>query len=318
MPVSDKKREYGTRLVELLESSRSIIFVGADNVGSKQIQDVRMALRGEGTMLMGKNTTIRRIIQDYLDRKPSAPFGALLEHVVGNIGFIFTNGDVAKLRDTVQSYRVPAPARVGAAAPDDVFIEPGPTGCDPGQTAWFQALHIPTKINKGQIEMISRVHLVKKGERVNDSSAALLQKLNIKPFSYSLIVTKVYENGDVFDAAVLDITESSMIEKLMRAAGFVAAISLELGIPTLASVTHSVNNAYKAVLSIGLGTSYKFPGVTKFEEFFADPSKFIVAAPVAAGAVAAAPAAAVEEEEEEEEESVEGAGGLFGDSDSDS
>ena len=59
----------------------------------------------------------------------------------------------------ITSNKVPAPARVGSVAPVDVFVEPGPTGCDPGQTAWFQALNIPTKINKGQIEMISRVSL---------------------------------------------------------------------------------------------------------------------------------------------------------------
>ena len=77
-----------------------------------------------------------------------------------------------------------APARSGTVAPCDVIVPAGPTGCDPGQTAFFQALAIPTKIAKGQIEIISDVKLITLGEKVGSSEAALLQKLNIKPFSY--------------------------------------------------------------------------------------------------------------------------------------
>jgi ribosomal protein L10 len=58
MPVSDKKREFGKRLLSLLTSSRAVLIVSADNVGSKQIQDVRRGLRGDATMLMGKNVSL--------------------------------------------------------------------------------------------------------------------------------------------------------------------------------------------------------------------------------------------------------------------
>mmetsp|Transcript_27727 Transcript_27727/g.64217 ORF Transcript_27727/g.64217 Transcript_27727/m.64217 type:complete len:314 (-) Transcript_27727:171-1112(-) len=312
MPVSDKKREFGKRLINLFTTSRAVLIVSADNVGSKQIQDVRRALRGDATMLMGKNTTIRRVLRDYLMKNPKSPLRAIVDYIEGNIGFIFTNGDVGKIREKVEAFEVPAPARVGSVAPADVFIEPGPTGCDPGQTSWFQALNIPTKINRGQVEMIARVHMIKEGEKVTDSAAALLQKLNIRPFSYALKGQVVYDNGEVFDAAVLDISEQDLVNKILFGARAVAALGLEVGLPTRASVVHSVNNAYKAVLSIGLGTAYKFAAVKKFEDFLANPGAF---APAAASAAPAA-AAAVEEEEEEEEESVGGAAGMFGGSSS--
>jgi len=313
MPVSDRKRAYGKRLIELMESHRAILVVSVDNVGSKQIQDVRMALRDDATILMGKNTTIRRVLRDYFARNPDSPHRGLLDYVNGNIGFVFTDGDVAKVRETILSFKVPAPARPGSAAPDDVFIEPGPTGCDPGQTAWFQALNIPTKIQRGQIEMIARVHLVHAGEKVTDSAAALLQKLDIRPFAFSVQVLTVYDDGEIFDADVLDLTEDNLIAKLLGGAKAIAALGLVLGLPTRASLFHSINNAYKAVLAIGLGTDYKFDAVSKFEDFFKNPGAFAPAA--AAGG--AAPAAVEEEEEEEEEESV-AAAGMFGDSESSS
>ena len=55
----------------------------------------------------------------------------------------------------------------------------------------LQALNIPTKINKGTVEIVAPVSLVKEGEKVGASEATLLAKLGIKPFSYGLIVTRV-------------------------------------------------------------------------------------------------------------------------------
>ena len=155
-----------------------------------------------------------------------------MEHIVGNIGLVFTNSDLPTIRDMITANKVPAPARIGSVAPVDVFVEPGPTGCDPGQTAWFQALNIPTKINKGQIEMISRVHLIHAGNKVTDSQAALLQKLSIRPFSYGLKVILVYDAGAVFDVGVLDVKPEDLITKFLSGVATFASICLGVGLPT--------------------------------------------------------------------------------------
>jgi len=320
MPVGDKKRAYGVKLVDFVENYKSIFIVECDNVGSKQMQQIRFTLRGQAEVLMGKNTTVRKVLKDYLKKNEGHPIEALLDHVVGNIGLVFTNADMPKIRDVISANKVPAPARVGAVAPIDVFVEPGPTGCDPGQTAWFQALNIPTKINKGQIEMISRVHLIHKGTKVTDSQAALLQKLNIKPFSYGLVVTKVYDGGTVFEVGVLDINESDLMSKFFAGVSTLAAASLGLGYPTVASVVHSINDAFKTVIAVALGTGFTFPRAKEFADFIANPGNFASAAPAAAGGAkaaggaAAAAAPAKKEEEPEEEEMVTGPS-LFGDDD---
>lgn len=55
MPVSDKKRAYGVKLVDYVNTYKSAFIVGCDNVGSKQMQQIRVALRGQAVVLMGKN-----------------------------------------------------------------------------------------------------------------------------------------------------------------------------------------------------------------------------------------------------------------------
>jgi large subunit ribosomal protein LP0 len=260
-------------------------------------------------VLFGKNTTIKKVIKDFVAVNKGHPIANILPHVTGNVGFIFTNADMKEVRTVITEHRVPAPARVGAVAPKDVFVEPGPTGCDPGQTSWFQALNIPTKINRGQIEIVSRVHLIHAGTRIAESAGALLAKLNVKPFSYGLVLTQVYDNGSCFSAAVLDISEADLMAKLAFGINTVAAVSLAVGFPTLASLPHSINNAFKALLSVATETEYSFPQAEPFKEFLKNPGAFASAAPAAAAAGGGGKPAVVEKEEEPEEEVT--AGGLF-------
>ena len=56
---SENKAGYFDKLKGLLEQYRSIFIVGVDNVSSQQMHEIRLALRGEGVVLMGKNTMVR-------------------------------------------------------------------------------------------------------------------------------------------------------------------------------------------------------------------------------------------------------------------
>ena len=301
MPVNEDKRAYGAKLGGYINKYKSIFLVGVDNVGSRQMSQVRVSLRGYADVLMGKNTTMRKVIKDFLKKDPEHPIQNILPLLIGNVGLVFTNGDMSKLRDMIILNKVPAPARVGSVSPVDVYVEPGPTGCDPGQTAWFQALNIPTKINKGQIEMISKVHLIKEGARVTDSQAALLQKLNIKPFSYGVKVLSVYDSGTIFAPEVLDVDEAALLGKFFGGVATFAAASLGLGLPNKATVVHSINDAFKSLLAVALGTDYKFKHAKPFEDFLANPGAFASAAPAAAAGGAAPAAAKVAEVKKEEE-----------------
>jgi len=194
MPLSaERKTEYFEKMKELLGSYSKAFIVKVDNVGSAQLQSTRRGLRGKAEILMGKNTMMRKIIRDYVADNEGTPTSILEECCRGNVGFVFTNGDLGEVREALEANVRPAPARVGALAPINVIVPKGPTGCDPGQTAFFQTLQIATKITKGQIEMVNDTALISAGEKVTASQAALLQKLDIEPFTYGLVLEKVYD-----------------------------------------------------------------------------------------------------------------------------
>ena len=114
------------------------------------------------------------------------------------MGFVFTNGDMGKVRDIIVANKVGAPAKNGNVADKLIIAPAGPTGQPPDKTSFFQALNIPTKISRGQIEIAQDYELVQPGQKVGPSQCALLQMLDIKPFEYALKVRSVYEGGSVF------------------------------------------------------------------------------------------------------------------------
>jgi len=271
MPLSrERKEEFFERMKELLSTYSKCFLVGVDNVGSKQLQLTRIALRGDAEILMGKNTMMRKALNEYIEANPDTKYDALTNELKGNVGWIFTNGDLGKIKTCVDENVRPAPAKVGALAPCDVNVPPGPTGCDPGQTAFFQALQIPTKITKGQIEMTGVTELIKKGEKVGASQAALLQKLDINPFSYGLVCKKVYDNGSCFDAKILEITDAVLAAQFGAAVKLIASFSLALNYPTAASVPHSVANAFKATLAVLISLpTFDFEKGTPYKALYA-------------------------------------------------
>jgi len=305
-----EKAKYFEKLKELLEKFPTIFVVNVDNVGSNQMHQIRVALRGKGVVLMGKNTMVRRALRSILADQPQ--FERLLPHVKGNIGFVFTGSDLKEIRDLIIANKVAAPARAGAFAPMDVSVPAGNTGMEPGKTSFFQALGIPTKIARGTIEIVSDVKVVHAGTRVGSSEATLLNMLNISPFTYGLTVIQIFDQGNSFSPDVLDIDEKELVDRFLTGIKTIAAISLALKYPTIVSVSHTLVNAYKNLLAISLSTEFTFEGAEKVKEYLANPDAFAVAAPAASGDAPAAAAAVEEKEPEKEEESDDDMGfGLF-------
>ncbi|KAI1779987.1 60S acidic ribosomal protein P0 [Hypoxylon cercidicola] len=306
-----KKAEYFPKLKSLLEDYHSVFLVTVDNVSSQQMHEIRQSLRGEAVVLMGKNTMVRRALKTFIPDSPE--YERLLPHVRGNIGFIFTNGDLKTIRDKILSNKVAAPARAGAVAPADVWIPAGNTGMEPGKTSFFQALGVPTKIARGTIEITTDLKLVESGSKVGPSEATLLNMLNISPFTYGLGVSQVYDQGNTFPPDVLDIGEEQLLKSFTSAITTIAALSLALNFPTLPSIMHSLVNSYKKVLAVAVETEYSWPEIEALKDRIANPDAYAAAAPTAAAAETSTAAAEEEEkkDESEEESGDEGFGGLF-------
>jgi len=227
----------------------------------------------------------------------------LLQLIYGNIGFVFTNANLNEIRKTVLENKVPAAAKQGSLAPADVYVPAGPTGLDPGQTSFFQALNIATKIVKGTIEIVNLTHLIKPGDKVTSSHVALLTKLNILPFFYGFKVTEVYENGTIYNSSILDMSTDDILSKFTSAVRKLAAVSLAVGYPTAASVGHVVAGSFAKIIALSIETDIDVEQAKPFKDYLANPDAFKSAAAAAApSASAAATTAATEDAPKEKSE----------------
>jgi large subunit ribosomal protein LP0 len=306
-----KKNAYFAKLIDLCLNTPNALLVRVDHVGSKQMQNIRMELRGKAIVLMGKNTMIRKALQQGHEEHPEAGLDKLRAGILGNLGFIFaTNCSVDDIREALKKFRVPAAAKTGQISAVDLVLPVGPTGMEPTHIAFFQALNIATKIVKGQIELVTEFTILKSGDKVSPSAAILLGKLAIKPFEYGMEVEQVFQDGSLFPAAVLDISDSVLIGKFLGGVNNMAAFSREIGVPTEAGLPHAIGNAFRNVAALVADADFDFKEVEDVKKFLADPTAFAAANPVAAapaagaggGSGAAKKAEVVEEEEEEDME----------------
>ncbi|KAJ1342031.1 hypothetical protein BSLG_003436 [Batrachochytrium salamandrivorans] len=279
-----KKENYFSKLNELTDYN-VVFIVNVDNVGSNQMHQIRKSLRGKAVVLMGKNTMVRRALRNAIPENPQ--FEKLLALVRGNIGFVFTK-EIS--RRSVMDPLQPCP---GSCQGWCYCSHQRRCACrkhryGPGKTSFFQAIGIATKIARGTIEIISDVEIITAGNKVGASEAQLLNMLNISPFTYGLTIVSIYDNGTVFDTAMLDITDEVLISHVLTGIANVTAVSLALSYPTVASVPHVFINGYKNLLAVGLALEeYTFEASDKIKAILADPSRF-AAAPVAAASAAVA------------------------------
>lgn len=285
--VRARKEELADDLKQLFDTYSTVLIVGVDNVTSNQLHQIRRSLRGAAVLYCGKNTQMRRVIRILEEEQPE------LEKIRNccrlNVALVFTNNSASEICDRIAQNKMAAAAKAGAVNQVDVIIPKGLTTLEPTMTSFLQALNISSKITKGNIEILNDEHLLKQGEKCDASSAALLKKLDIMPFSYGLITKSIYQNGTIFSPEVLDITNDQILSAFRIGAKNVAAVSIMCRQPTTVSVPYSILLAFSNLLAVAVASEFTFSEAKEIKAYLQDPSKFASAAPVAGGTTVASP-----------------------------
>jgi large subunit ribosomal protein LP0 len=167
---------------------------------------------------------------------------------------IFTNEELSKITEITSKFVVEKQAKTGAISPIEVILPAGSTGMDSSQIEYFQALKIPTKVIKNQLEIVSATKILTVGQKITMSEINLMKKFNIKPYKHYVQIMHIYMNGKLYDSAILKITPEYMKEKLQAGIRNVAAFSLATGVSTKASAPHVISNAFRNILGLSLAT----------------------------------------------------------------
>ena len=168
---------------------------------------------------------------------------------------IFTNRDIAEIASITGKYVIEKQAKPGQISPVEIIIPAGPTGMDSSQIDYFQALKIPTKVMRNQLEITTATKILTVGQKITLSEINLMKKFNIKPYKHQMKIKKLLLNGKLYGEEILKVTDDYMKTKLEQGIKNILGFSLAAHVPTQASAPHVISNAFRNICALSLGTN---------------------------------------------------------------
>ncbi|MFX1491412.1 MAG: 50S ribosomal protein L10 [Promethearchaeota archaeon] len=226
-PVPQAKLEEVSHLVSLLEKYDYISLLRTEQIGSKQFQAIKKALRNKAIIYMARNTLMVRALELAAVKKKNLE--KLIPFVEGSCSFAFTDISPFELNDLLQENKAKAPAKAGTVTPEDIVIESGNTGFPPGPLiSELGQVGLKTRIQGGSIWITQDHVIVKAGETVNRAQALVLSRLGMEPYEIFLKLSVAYDNGVILTADVFAISRSDVLDQLTLAGreGFALALTI--------------------------------------------------------------------------------------------
>lgn len=246
--VPQWKREEVAELVDLIESYESVGVVDVRGIPSRQLQQMRRDLHGTTRLRMGRNSLIRRALEEVDDGVE-----VLAEEVSGQVGLVGTDANPFTLFQDLEASKTPAPINAGETAPNDIVIPEGDTGIDPGPFVGdLQQVGADARIQDGSIHVLSDSTVLEAGGEVDQALANVLSELGIEPKEVGLDLRAVYADGVRFEPEDLELDVAAYRSDLETAAARGRNLSINAVIPTAQSAPALLSKARGDAIAVGL------------------------------------------------------------------
>jgi large subunit ribosomal protein L10 len=252
--VPKAKLEEINRLSSLLEQYEYICLIRTENIGSKQLQRIKKALRGEAVILMAKNSVMIRAIQKITTKDGITD---LIPYIQGSCAFAFSKTNPFELNSMLQENKAKAPAKAGSVSPIDITISAGNTGFPPGPLiSDLGQAGLKTRVQDGSIWITEDHIMVKTGETVSRAQALVLSRLGIEPYEIYLKITAAYDSGTILPALVFELSSSDIIAQFQEAAQAGKALALAIDYISPETLPQMLQKAYTEARSVVFATGF--------------------------------------------------------------
>jgi len=248
--VSPAKKETVKELTELIKGKRTILIASIKNIPASQFQEISKKLRGKAVVKVPKRNLIMRALENSDDSK----LKEIEKKIKENVAILFSDMDCFELAGELVRNKTPAKAKAGQEAPEDIEIPAGPTELVPGPAiSELGALGIQIQIDKGKITIKEAKVLVKKGHKISSGAADIMNKLDIKPFTISLIPLAGYDSHEKKLYLEIKIDREKTLEELKRAFGKALPFAVQIGYAckdTIAFLIQKAGRHEKAIANL--------------------------------------------------------------------
>jgi large subunit ribosomal protein L10 len=224
--VSDVKKKVVKELVELIKKKKTFLIVSIKGIPASQFQEIVKKLRGRVEVRVPKKNLILRALETSGDEHTKDVEKKISE----NVAMLFSDMDCFELAAELVKSKSPAKAKAGQEAPEDIEIPAGPTDLIPGPAiSELGAVGIQIQIDKGKITIKEEKIVAKKGQKISGAVADVLSKLDIKPFSISLVPLAGYDSSDKKAYLNIDINIEKTLADLKTAFGKSLPFAVDIG-----------------------------------------------------------------------------------------
>jgi large subunit ribosomal protein L10 len=225
--VPEKKLKAVKELADLLKNKKTFLIASIKNLPASQFQEIGKKLRGKAIVKVPKKSLISRAIDEVGMEKA----GDLKNEITEDTALLFSDIDSFELASELLENKSPAKGKVGQTALEDIQVEAGPTDLVPGPAiSELGALGIQIQIEGGKITIKTPKIIVKKGEKLSEGAASLMNKLDIKPFSIGFVPISAYDiqSGKLY--LNIEIDKEGTLENLKYSFGKALSFAVEIGL----------------------------------------------------------------------------------------
>lgn len=252
------KREEVDAIADIVRSYESVGIVDIAGIPSRQLQQMRRELHGTAELRVSRNTLLRRALNDV-----GSGVEQLVDHIDGQVGIIATDDNPFGLYQQLEASKTPAPIGAGEVAPNDIVIEEGDTGIDPGPFVGdLQNVGAAARIQGGSIHVTEDSLVCEAGEEVSSALADVLSELGIEPKEVGLDLRSVVSEGVQFGPDELDIDVDAYRSDITAAAAQAHNLSVNAAIPTARTTSTLIAVAEGDAKSLGLQAAIASPELT--------------------------------------------------------
>jgi len=245
MAKEEKIKKVG-ELKKNIEASPVIALVDMHKMPSKQLQEIRKCLRGKAKIKMIKKVILKFAI-DGMDKKN---IKELESNIPTQPAVVFTDIEAFKFYNLVNGLRFKTFAKEGDVPNEDIWVSAGPTNLMAGPViSELQNIGVKASIEGGRIMIKKDSCVAKKGESISAAKANVLRKLKIVPTDVSLNIVAIYDNGDIYEKEVLELTKT-FPQMMVNAFKNALNLSVFVAYPTKENISYLIAKATRAANAI--------------------------------------------------------------------
>jgi large subunit ribosomal protein L10 len=212
-------------LAEKIKNAKTLMIVSIKGLPSKQFQDIKKSIRKQAFVQVAKKNIMLKAIKAI----GKESILGLEKYVQENSAFVISDMEGYELAGILTQKKNPVNAKAGQIAPEDIEVKAGPTDLVPGPAiSELGAVGLQVSVENGKISIRTSKVIVKKGNKITEETASILQKLNIQPFSVGLEPVAIYDVKDekIYTDIKIDYKEAAaeLIDAAGKSLGFAQKI----------------------------------------------------------------------------------------------